>query len=572
MGTTSNFSKKDAESRKKFTAGLNESADVIASTMGPGGHTVIVHSTSHALIGESGSVMRHDVLSSMDGVTVARQLNPADPIKNLATKMIVDGADKTVRKEGDGTTSTVVLIREGYNLMEVSQFDDNIINIGRGMEAAVCDVKEIIRENAIEIVNDEGEINQEMLLSVATVSANNDEVLGKMVADTVGKVGVDGVVMVRAGTASEDVVIRDDGYVFNSGYISPYFINYPQNSMCKLKNPYIVLVDEVLDDEDVVVKILKNWVAYNYEDTGAGFQRIGEIHPLVIIASDIHGPAIATCHKALRANSPGTVPIPMVVIKAPMSGRKRTAILEDIAKVTAAKCVYNKLTGTDTRHFGDGGDNVYGIADEIVVTKNKTVIKFSEKTVGMKEELISQIKQQISEYGTEDAGKDFLKTRLAMLTSGIAMIEVGGNSQVEINVRRDLVEDAQKACFSALRGGVVPGCGKMLYNISKIGFFKKESTSGYSDEGYQLVMKAMLAPIRQVLKNAGYSFDDASIESHFPVENHGDATGINVLTGENVDMIEAGIIDPANVVIASLENSMSVVRNILTTDYFVLVS
>ena len=513
------------DARQGVLEGVYKLARTVTVTLGPLGHNVLLQKSFGA------------PRVSKDGVTVSKEIELPDPFENMGAKMINEVATKTSDEVGDGTTTATVLAeaiyREGLKMVTAGV---NPIEVKRGIDAAVAVAVESIRNQSIKVrTNDD-------LAKIATISANGDQEIGKLLASAIEAVGEEGVVEIEEGkslTTEKEVV---DGMQFDKGFISPYFMTDPGSLECVLEDAFVLIYEKKVSNLRDFVPLLESMAT-----TGK---------PFLIIAEDVDGEALA----ALVVNKLRGVFV-CAAVKAPGFGDRRKAMLGDLAILTGGKLISEDL--------GIKLENVtladLGRAKKIVITKdNTTVIQGG----GKKSEVnarCDQIRGQI-EATTSDYDREKLQERLAKLTGGVAVIRVGGATEIAVKERKDLVDDAFHAAKAAREEGIVPGGGVALLNA--IQAVEKAGAKVKGDEriGYDILAKAALrAPARQIVANSGRE-GDVVVEQ---ILQKGGRNGFDARKGEFVNMIEAGIIDPAKVVRVALENAASIAGLMLTTEVLV---
>lgn len=508
-----------SEARNKVVKGIDLLTDAVSSTLGPNGRNVVY-------IGPEGTP-----LSTKDGVTVAKNIELPNPVENIGAQMVKQAASKTNDLAGDGTTTSTILAREIFKqgLIFVDK-GAQVTQLKRDIDNAVHNVINNIRQNICEDIS-----NEEQLEHIATISANNDPEVGKLVSTAFDKVGMDGVVHVEESQTGENILETVEGMQFDRGYKSPYFVTDNNNMSTTLKNPYILIANERYNQAKDLVPIL---------------ERISsEGKPLLIIAEDVDGEALATL---IVNKMRGTLNV--VAVKAPEFGERRELILEDIAITTGGK-VFDKQKGMKMEAFSY---DWLGEARTVTVTKESTTIvdgKGNEEAIENRmEELQYQINKARSPFEVEK-----LQERLAKFTGGVAIIHVGGHTEAEMKERKDRVEDALHATRAALEEGIVPGGGAAL--LYARGVLKQEN------EGEQIIFKACLKPFEQILTNAGYNVTEAQMIGYNLIDSSNDTwAGYNIITKKVSNMKKDGIIDPFKVTRTALENAASVAGTLLLTE------
>ncbi len=510
-----------ADAREKMLRGVDTLANAVKVTLGPKGRNVVIEKSFGA------------PRITKDGVTVAKEIELADRFENMGAQMLREVASKTNDMAGDGTTTATVLaqaiVKEGAKYVAAGM---NPMDLKRGIEQAVTAVIAELKSKAKKIKST-AEIAQ-----VGTISANGDEFIGKEIANAMEKVGNEGVITVEEAKSLETEVDIVEGMQFDRGYLSPYFITNAEKMVAELEDPYVLIFEKKLTGLQAMLPVLEAVVQTS--------------RPLVIIAEDVEGEALATLVvNKLRGG------LKVAAVKAPGFGDRRKAMLEDIATLTGGQMISEDL--------GIKLENVtikmLGRAKKILIEKEKTTIIDG---TGDKKEIaarVTQIKAQIEET-TSDYDREKLQERLAKLAGGVAIIRVGGATEVEVKERKDRVDDALSATRAAVEEGIVPGGGVALLRARKaVG--KITAENGDVQAGINIVLKALEAPIRQIVENCGV---EGSIVVNRIMESKDDNFGFNARTEEYVDMVKAGIIDPVKVVRHTLQDAASVAALLLTTE------
>lgn len=506
------------EARQALLKGVNILSDVVKETLGPRGRNVILDK-------KFGSPT-----STKDGVTVAKEIELKDPLENMGAQLVKEVASKTSDVAGDGTTTATILAQiiysEGLKYVTAGA-NPNIIKKGvdRGVEEVVNELKKISRD-----------VSGEMVSQVGTISANNDESIGRIIAEAMDKVGKDGVITVEEAKGLETTLDIVEGMQFDRGYLSPYFITDPDRMECVLENPVILLHEKKISNLRELLPLLEN------------VAKMGK--PLVIIAEEVEGEALAT----LVVNKlKGT--FSCVAVKAPGFGDRRKAMLEDIAALTGGKVI--------TEDIGVKLENVtidwLGNANKIVVDKDDTTIVEGK---GKQEDVQARIKQMRTqiEDTTSDYDKEKLQERLAKMVGGVALVKVGAATETELKEKKARVEDAMHATKAAVEEGIVPGGGVALLRCQKV--LEDLKVEGDIQIGVNIVKRAMEEPMRQIANNAGH---EGSIVVEKAKEMEQDV-GFNALTEEYENLIKGGILDPTKVVRTALQNAASIAGVLLTTE------
>ena len=510
------------EARKSLVNGVEKISKAVMTTLGPKGRLVLLDKKYGA------------PTVTKDGVSVAKEIELEDPFENMGAQLLKEVASKTNDVAGDGTTTATVLAwaitKEG---MKSVSSGVNPMGIRRGIDAAVSDAVEEIRKQA-KMIQEKEEIAQ-----VASISANNDRSIGDEIANAMDKVGKDGVITVEESKTFETTVDFVEGMQFDRGYLSAYFCNNRDTMTSVMENPYILIYDKKISNMKDLLPILEKVV-----QTGKG---------LLIIAEDVDGEALTT----LVLNSVrGTINV--VAVKAPGFGDRRKAMLEDIAILTGGQVITEELG----MKLENADISMLGRAKSVKVEKeNTTIISGAGSTDAIKDR-IAQIKSQILD-STSEYDKEKLQERLAKLAGGVALINVGAATEVELKEKKHRVEDALSATRAAIEEGVIPGGGVALVQAA-VEMEKKDLSSFTDDEkiGYSIVRRALEEPVRQIAANAG--LDGAVIADHCKSEKKG--VGFDANAMKWVDMVSAGIIDPAKVTRSALQNAASIAALILTTE------
>jgi chaperonin GroEL len=510
-----------SDARDKMLRGVNILANAVKVTLGPKGRNVVIEKSFGA------------PRSTKDGVSVAKEIELADRFENLGAQLIREVASKTNDKAGDGTTTATVLAQaivvEGLKSVAAGM---NPMDLKRGVDKAVLKVVEEIKATSKKVTTN-AEIAQ-----VGAISANGDKDVGDMIARAMEKVGNEGVITVEEAKSLETELDVVEGMQFDRGYLSPYFITNADKMEAVLEDPLILLFEKKLSSLQALLPVLEAVVQSG--------------RPLLIIAEDIEGEALATLVvNKLRGG------LRVAAVKAPGFGDRRKAMLEDIATLTAGQLISEDL--------GIKLENVtlemLGKAKKVTITKDDTTIVDGLGDKADIEARISQIKRQIEDTSS-DYDKEKLQERLAKLAGGVAVVRVGGSTEVEVKEKKDRVDDALNATRAAVEEGIVPGGGVALLKASKVlDGFKGDNDD--QDAGVAIVRRALQAPIRQIAENAGV---EGSIVVGKILENSSPTFGFNAQTEEYVDLIAAGIIDPAKVVRTALQDAASVAGLLITTE------
>jgi len=512
------------DARDKMLRGVDILANAVKVTLGPKGRNVVLDKSFGA------------PRITKDGVTVAKEIELEDKFENMGAQMVREVASKTNDVAGDGTTTATVLaqaiVKEGAKSVAAGM---NPMDLKRGIDIAVSAVVKDLEKRARK-VGSSAEVAQ-----VGTISANGDENVGKMIAQAMQKVGNEGVITVEEAKSLDTEVEIVEGMQFDRGYISPYFITNAEKMIAELEEAYILLHEKKLSGLQAMLPLLEAVV-----QTGK---------PLVIISEDVEGEAIATLVvNKLRGG------LKVAAVKAPGFGDRRKAMLEDIAILTGGQMISEDL-GIKLESVTPA---MLGRAKKVVIEKEKTTIVNGAGKRKDIEARVQQIKAQIEET-TSDYDREKLQERLAKLAGGVAVIKVGGATEVEVKEKKDRVEDALNATRAAVEEGIVPGGGVALLRARKaVGKLTNENSDVQA--GINIVLKAVEAPIRQIAENSGV---EGSIVIGKILENKSETFGFDAQSEEYVDMIEQGIVDPAKVVRAALQDAASVAGLLVTTEAMV---
>ena len=512
----------DVEARSALKRGVDQLANAVKVTLGPKGRNVIIDK-------KFGSPT-----VTKDGVTVAKEIELEDPIENMGAQMVKEVASKTADVAGDGTTTATVLaqaiISEGLKMVAAGA---NPMDLKRGIDKAVSLVIESLKSQSQTVGSDGKKIQQ-----VATISANNDETIGKLIAEAFAKVGKEGVITVEEAKGTDTTVDVVEGMQFDRGYISPYFVTNSEKMEAELQNPYILIYDKKISNMKDILHIL--------EKVAQGGR------PLLIIAEDLEGEALATLVvNKLR----GTLKV--AAVKAPGFGDRRKEMLQDIAILTKGIVVSEeqgfKLENADLTYLGQ--------AASVTIDKDNTTVVGGK---GKKEDIVArvnQIKAQI-ETTTSDYDKEKLQERLAKLSGGVAVLYVGATTEVEMKEKKDRVDDALHATRAAVEEGIVPGGGVAYIRAVESLDAKVKGQIEDEQTGMAIVRRALEEPMRILTANAGI---DGSIVVQKIKEGKGDF-GFNARTETYENMFKAGVIDPTKVSRVALENAASIAGMLLTTE------
>jgi chaperonin GroEL len=511
----------DIEARDGLKRGVDALANAVKVTLGPKGRNVII---SKSFGGPT---------VTKDGVSVAKEIELADPLENMGAQMVKEVASKTNDLAGDGTTTATVLaqaiVKEGLKNVAAGA---NPMDLKRGIDKAVAAIVKNLAEQSTEVGNSSEKIKQ-----VASISANNDESVGELIAQAFEKVGKEGVITVEEAKGTDTYVDVVEGMQFDRGYLSAYFVTNSEKMEAELDRPYILLYDKKVSSMKDLLPILEP-VAQSGK-------------PLLIIAEDVDGEALATLVvNKLRGA------LKIAAVKAPGFGDRRKALLEDIAILTGGTVIAEEQGYT----LENATLAMLGTAEKVVIDKDNTTLVNGAGTEDLIKNRVNQIKAQI-ESTTSDYDREKLQERLAKLAGGVAVLYVGAASEVEMKEKKDRVDDALHATRAAVEEGIVAGGGVALLRA-------KKALAGIATEnadeatGVQIVSRAIESPLRTIVENAGL---EGSVVVAKVAEGTGDF-GYNAKTDEYVDMLAAGIIDPKKVTRVALENAASVAGMILTTE------
>ncbi|THA10786.1 chaperonin GroEL [Rodentibacter pneumotropicus] len=512
------------DARVKMLKGVNVLADAVKVTLGPKGRNVILDKSFGA------------PTITKDGVSVAREIELEDKFENMGAQMVKEVASKANDAAGDGTTTATVLaqaiVSEGLKAVAAGM---NPMDLKRGIDKAVSAVVSELK-NLSKPCETSKEIEQ-----VGTISANSDSVVGQLIAQAMEKVGKEGVITVEDGTGLEDELAVVEGMQFDRGYLSPYFINKPEAATVELDNPYILLVDKKISNIRELLPVLE------------AVAKAGK--PLLIIAEDVEGEALAT----LVVNTMRGI-VKVAAVKAPGFGDRRKAMLQDIAILTAGTVISEEIgMELEKATLEDLGQ-----AKRIVINKDNTTIIDGIGDQTQINGRVAQIRQQIEE-STSDYDKEKLQERVAKLAGGVAVIKVGAATEVEMKEKKDRVDDALHATRAAVEEGIVAGGGVALVRAAAKVAENLEGDNEEQNVGIKLALRAMEAPLRQIVTNAG---EEASVVASAVKAGEGNF-GYNASTEQYGDMLEMGILDPTKVTRSALQFAASVAGLMITTECMV---
>jgi len=510
-----------SDARERMLAGVDTLANAVKVTLGPKGRNVVLDKSFGA------------PRITKDGVTVAKDIELADKFENMGAQMVKEVASRTNDEAGDGTTTATVLaqtiVREGCKAVAAGM---NPMDLKRGIDLAVTDVVASLQKSSKK-VSTNAEVAQ-----VGTISGNGDAEIGNMIAEAMDRVGNEGVITVEEAKGLNTELDVVEGMQFDRGYTSPYFITNADKMTCEMENPYILIHETKLSSLQPLLPILE--------------QVVKSSRPLLIIAEDIEGEALATLVvNKLRGG------LKIAAVKAPGFGDRRKAMLEDIAVLTKGQVISEEL--------GIKLENVtmdmMGSAKRVLITKDETTVIDGEGSKKDIQARCTQIRAQIEDT-TSDYDREKLQERLAKLAGGVAIIRVGGSSEVEVKERKDRVDDALNSTRAAIAEGVVAGGGSALLFATKA-LDKTEAENDDQRVGVNIIRRALQTPIRQIVENAGH---DGAVVAGKLMEQKDKNRGFDAQSGTYVDMIKAGIIDPTKVVRTALQDAASVTGLLITTE------
>ena len=511
----------DIEARDGLKRGVDALANAVKVTLGPKGRNVVI-----------GKAFGGPVITK-DGVTVAKEIELEDPLENMGAQMVKEVASKTNDLAGDGTTTATVLaqaiVKEGLKNVAAGA---NPMDLKRGIDKAVIAIVADLQKQSKVVGN-----KTEMIKQVASISANNDEVIGDLIAEAFGKVGKEGVITVEEAKGTTTYVDIVEGMQFDRGYLSPYFVTNTEKMLVDLENPYVLLFEKKISSLKDLLPILEP------------VSQSGK--PLLIIAEDVEGEALATLvMNKLRGA------LKIAAVKAPGFGDRRKAMLQDIAILTGGTVISEELGLSLEKTTLD----MLGTAERITIDKDNTTVVNGSGSAKEIKARVSQIKSHI-ETTTSDYDREKLQERLAKLAGGVAVLYVGAASEVEMKEKKDRVDDALHATRAAVEEGIIAGGGVGLVRAKSV--LEKITTNNLDEiTGIKIIDRAIEEPLRQIVENTG---KEGSVVVSKVLEGKGDF-GYNAKTGEYVKMLKAGIIDPTKVTRVALENAASVAGMILTTE------
>jgi chaperonin GroEL len=511
------------DARKRMLKGVNILADAVKATLGPKGRNVVLEKSFGA------------PTITKDGVTVAKEIELKDKFENMGAQMVKEVSSQTNDVAGDGTTTATVLaqamVREGMKAVAAGM---NPMDLKRGMDKAVVAAVEHLKSMSVPCSDTKA------IAQVGTISANSDESVGEIIAEAMERVGKEGVITVEEGSGLDNELDVVEGMQFDRGYLSPYFINNQEAQMVDLEEPFVLIHDKKIA---------------NIRDLLPALEAVAKAgRPLMIIAEDVEGEALATL---VVNNMRGIVKV--AAVKAPGFGDRRKAMLQDIAVLTGGTVISEEVGLTLEKVTL----NELGTAKRIQINKEETTVIDGAGTEGDIKARCEQIKTQI-EATTSDYDREKLQERLAKLAGGVAVIKVGAATEVEMKEKKDRVDDALHATRAAVEEGIVAGGGVALVR-AQAAVAGLEGANADQNVGIQIARRAMEEPLRQIVANSG---DEPSVVLNAVVQSSGNQ-GYNAATGEYIDMVEAGLLDPTKVTRSALQNAASIATLMITTECMV---
>ena len=514
------------DARRQLFAGIKLAADAVGCTLGPKGKTVLIQRQGQAPI------------VTKDGVTVSKSIRLKDPVKRMGAELIREAANQTNEVAGDGTTTatvlTAALVEAGLKLVEAGY---SPMLVCRGIEKGAALVNDMLIHGSKKVETSE-EIAQ-----VGTISANGDSAIGKLIADAMERVGRDGIITVEDAKGMATTMDVAEGMQFDRGYLSPYFVTDAERMRAVYENAFVLVTDKKLSNLKELIPVLE--------------QVVRQQAPLLIIAEDVEGEAI-TGLVLNRVKSQ----LPVVAIKAPGYGQHRQELLNDICALTGASLV-SAATGVSIEKLTL---QQLGRAKKFVTDAKTTTIVGTGATKGAVDKHVAELRTQLDDVTLSDEEKAKLKTRIAKLASGVAVVRVGGATEVEMVERKYRIEDALNATRAAAEEGIVPGGGSALYTCSKVLLSEaQESMERDVRAGFEALAQAIQAPLRKIVSNTGVVPDVVLAELN-RLEQNGVQLGYNAATGLYEDLVKAGVIDPVKVTRSALKHAVSVATTFLTLD------
>ncbi len=521
------------EARQKILAGVQKIVKAVAVTMGSSGKTVLIGNAQYG----SDGLMNAPTIISKDGFTVAKHFDLSDQVEQRGALLVKEAAFKTVEEAGDATTATTVLagalIDGGMKLVDDGA---NSQEVKRGIDAAVEEVVAELKKMSVQVAGDNNKIRQ-----VATVSANNDEVIGGYIAEAYEKIGHDGVIDIDKSNSLQTNIKVADGFKFDRGWISPLFLTDRAKEIAEFENPLILLYDKRINHHTQIERALRLSIESN--------------RPLLIVCEDAEGEGLA-----IMGMNNVQQRIRVCVVKSPSFGSERLDYMQDIALLTGGKYI-SDLYGLDIKQVEMAQ---FGTAKKVIVSRDETVIIEGNGNKAEITELVNDLKMNLAQAKTPE-DKAPIEKRIARLTGGVAVIEVGAATESELGEKLDRYEDSIRAAKAAISEGIIAGGGTAFLRISeKLSFNKLELTD--FEKGKDLVFQSLVAPLKQISENAGLSGDAIFIR----VSGLGDTVGYNVKSGEVEDLMKSGIIDSTKALRCALVNAASVAGSALTSECIIV--
>ncbi|KAL9338317.1 hypothetical protein Peur_070086 [Populus x canadensis] len=506
--------------REALQAGIDKLADAVSLTLGPQGRNVVLSDSKTLKVVN-------------DGVTIARAIELPDSMENIGAILIQEVASKMNDMAGDGTTTAIILAREMIKTgMLAVSFGANPVFVKKGMDMAVKELVKVLKKNSFPVKG------KDDIKAVASISAGNDEFVGNLIAETIEKIGSDGVISLESSSTSDTSVIIEEGMKFDKGYMSPHFITNQEKSLVEFDKAKVLVTDQKIANVQEIVPVLEKTTQLSV--------------PLLIIAEDISKPVLET----LVLNKMKGL-LNVAVVKCPGFGDRKKALLQDIALMTGA----DFLSGDFGLTLGSVTSDQLGIARKVTITSNSTTIVADSATKAEIQARILQIKKDLAETDNAALSRK-LSERIAKLSGGVAVIKVGAHTETELEDRKLRIEDAKNATFAAMDEGIVPGGGATYVHLSEqISSIKNSMKDENEKIGADIVAKALLAPAKTIATNAG-------VDGAVVVENIRSCdwrTGYNAMTGRYEDLLNAGVVDPCRVSRCALQSAVSIAGIVLTT-------
>ncbi|KAJ6971044.1 chaperonin 60 subunit alpha 2 [Populus alba x Populus x berolinensis] len=506
--------------REALQAGIDKLADAVSLTLGPKGRNVVLSDSKTLKVVN-------------DGVTIARAIELPDSMENIGAILIQEVASKMNDMAGDGTTTAIILAREMIKTgMLAVTFGANPVFVKKGMDMAVKELVKVLKKNSFPVKG------KDDIKAVASISAGNDEFVGNLIAETIEKIGSDGVISLESSSTSDTFVIIEEGMKFDKGYMSPQFITNQEKSLVEFDKAKVLVTDQKIANVQEIVPVLEKTTQLSV--------------PLLIIAEDISKPVLET----LVVNKMKGL-LNVAVVKCPGFGDRKKALLQDIALMTGA----DFLSGDFGLTLGSVTSDQLGIARKVTITSNSTTIVADSATKAEIQARILQIKKDLAETDNAALSRK-LSERIAKLSGGVAVIKVGAHTETELVDRKLRIEDAKNATFAAMDEGIVPGGGAAYVHLSEqISSIKNSMKDENEKIGADIVAKALLAPAKTIATNAGV--DGAVVVEN--IRSCGWRTGYNAMTGRYEDLLNAGVVDPCRVSRCALQSAVSIAGIVLTT-------